>query len=128
MRHRQRSFNVTFSDFCVANLYRLITACLLFSSIETIELHPDPPRRGEKLTVYFKGYLSKTVAKGTTVDIVVKFNVIQLIKKRFDFCDEIQKVDEECPIEPGVLEFTKEIDLPKEIRKCYAIVDKAERT
>lgn len=55
--------------------------------------------------------------EGTTVLVQVKYGLVQLIKKTFDFCQEVKKVDEECPIPAGDLVFTKQVDLPKEIRK-----------
>lgn len=78
---------------------------------------PDPPRKGETLTIDFKGNLKEEVPEGTTVEVRVKFGVVQLIHKTFDFCEEATKLDEECPIEAGDIQITKSVDLPKEIRK-----------
>ncbi|KAI9490663.1 ML domain-containing protein [Zychaea mexicana] len=83
--------------------------------IKDITLNPDPPKAGEKLTVDFKGFLKEQVPEGSTVEVTVKYGVVQLIKKKFDFCQEADKVDEECPIEKGDLQLTKQVDLPKEI-------------
>ncbi|KAI8142698.1 ML domain-containing protein [Fennellomyces sp. T-0311] len=83
--------------------------------IKDITLDPETPKPGQTLTVDFKGYLKEQVPEGTIIEITVKFGVVQLIKKKFDFCQEAGKVEEECPIEKGPLEFTKSVDLPKEI-------------
>ncbi|KAG2217556.1 hypothetical protein INT45_006723, partial [Circinella minor] len=90
-------------------------------TIKEIKLNPDPPRAGEKLTVDFKGTLKEDVSDGTTIEVTVKYGVVQLIKKKFDFCDEASKIDEECPIKKGELNITKDVDLPKEIRKLFII-------
>ncbi|KAI9278852.1 ML domain-containing protein [Phascolomyces articulosus] len=84
-------------------------------TIKDITLNPDPPRAGEKLTVDFEGTLKEDVPEGSIVEITVKYGVVQLIKKKFDFCQEADKVDEECPIKAGELVITKDVDLPKEI-------------
>jgi hypothetical protein len=91
-----------------------LTRC---SSIDYVNLSPDPPVKGQKLNIDFKGQLSETVPEGTTVDIIVKYGVVRLLTKRFDFCEQIKNVDETCPIPEGELAFTKDVDLPKEIRK-----------
>ncbi|KAI8990346.1 ML domain-containing protein [Pilobolus umbonatus] len=97
---------------------KLITNCGNSDDLLTIDyvyLNPDPPVKGEDLTIDFKGYLSESVPNGTTVEVVVKYGLVQLIKKKFDFCDKIQEVDEKCPIPEGELTFTKVVALPKEI-------------
>ncbi|ORX48849.1 hypothetical protein DM01DRAFT_1409743 [Hesseltinella vesiculosa] len=83
--------------------------------IEYIKLNPDPPLRGEKLYINFKGTLKKTVDEGAYALITVKYGVVQLLKKKFDLCKEIKSLDENCPLEEGELTFQKDVDLPKEI-------------
>ncbi|CAO3628606.1 unnamed protein product [Cunninghamella echinulata] len=91
--------------------------------IKDITLSPDPPIKGEKLKIEFEGFLKDTVVDGAYVDIKVKFGVVQLLHKKFDFCAEIEKIDEKCPIEKGILAFTKEVDLPKQIPRGKYTVD-----
>ncbi|KAI8878543.1 hypothetical protein K501DRAFT_258368 [Backusella circina FSU 941] len=97
---------------------KLITNCgdnndLL--TIDYIHLNPDPPVRGQDLEIDFKGFLSESVPNGTTVEIMVKYGVVKLIQKKYDFCDVIQQVDEKCPIPEGTLRLHKVVSLPKEI-------------
>lgn len=73
--------------------------------------------KGQDLEIDFKGFLSETVPNGTVVEIQVKYGVVKLIQKKFDFCDKIQEMDESCPIPEGELTFNKVVALPKEIRK-----------
>lgn len=97
---------------------KLITNCGDSNDILRIDhvyLTPDPPVKGQDLEIDFKGYLSESVPNGTTVDISVKYGVVFLLKKKFDFCDKIQEVDEKCPIPEGELTFNKVVTLPKEI-------------
>jgi hypothetical protein len=61
--------------------------------------------------------LSETVPNGTQIEVVVKYGVIQMIKKKFDFCEQVQEIDEKCPVAPGEKVFNKVVALPKEIRK-----------
>ncbi|KAI7907477.1 ML domain-containing protein [Cokeromyces recurvatus] len=84
-------------------------------TIDYISLNPDPPVKGKDLVIDFKGYLSETVPNGTVVEIIVKFGVVKLLQKKFDFCDKIQEVGEKCPIPQGELLFNKVVSLPKEI-------------
>ncbi|RCI03316.1 Phosphatidylglycerol/phosphatidylinositol transfer protein [Rhizopus stolonifer] len=104
--------------FTLGDSTKLITSCgddKDILSIDYIGLSPDPPVKGQDLQIDFKGYLSETVPNGTVVDIIVKYGVVKLIQKTFDFCDKIQEVDEKCPIPQGELTFTKVVSLPKEI-------------
>ncbi|KAI9024898.1 ML domain-containing protein [Phycomyces nitens] len=84
--------------------------------IEDITLTPKVPVKGQNLTIDFTGFLKKEVTEGTTVSILVKYGVVQLIRKKFDFCSEVApEVQEECPIPAGPLTFHKDVALPKEI-------------
>ncbi|KAG0742039.1 hypothetical protein G6F57_006530 [Rhizopus arrhizus] len=101
---------------------KLITKCdkqpdLL--TIEYIRLNPEVPVKGKNLEIEFKGYLSEQVPEGTQVEIVVKLGLVQLLKRKFDFCDKIQEIDEKCPIPEGEVTFHKEVELPNQIRKLY---------
>ncbi|OAD81017.1 hypothetical protein PHYBLDRAFT_138562 [Phycomyces blakesleeanus NRRL 1555(-)] len=85
--------------------------------IDDITLTPKIPVKGQNLTIDFTGYLKKEVTEGTTVSILVKYGVVQLIRKKFDFCSEVApEVQEECPIPAGPLTFHKDVALPKEIQ------------
>ncbi|KAI8984331.1 ML domain-containing protein [Mycotypha africana] len=97
---------------------KLITNCGNASDllkIDYINLNPDPPLRGTDLEIEFKGFLKETVPEGTKVQIMVKFGVVRLLQKEFDFCDKIQEIGEKCPIPKGELKFKKVVSLPREI-------------
>ncbi|KAG2184749.1 hypothetical protein INT43_000662 [Umbelopsis isabellina] len=54
----------------------LITNCGdnkdILTSIEHINLSPDPPVKGQNLDIDFKGTLSEEVVNGSTINLIVK--------------------------------------------------------
>lgn len=84
-------------------------------------MNPDPPLKGKTLHIDFKGTLSETVTDGAYVVVQVKYGLIQLIKKTFDLCEEIEKIDEKCPLEKGPIQISRDVDLPKAIRKLLSL-------
>jgi hypothetical protein len=107
-----------FSLFILLTFLFFIFYFLIFCNrIDYIKLNPATPVRGENLHIDFKGKLKETVYDGAYVRLTVKYRYVQLIKKVFDLCDEIQKIDEKCPLEKGDLLISKDVQLPKAIRK-----------
>jgi len=49
------------------------------------------------------------------VNLEVKWGLISLIHQTVDLCDQLKNVDMECPLEPGDMILTKEVELPKQI-------------
>lgn len=88
-----------------------------FIRIDYIRLNPDPPVKGKTLHIDFKGTLSEPVTEGAYVVVQVKFGLVQLIKKTFDLCEEIEKIDKKCPLDKGPIEISRDVDLPRAIRK-----------
>ena len=115
-------------------------------TIDHVDLDPNPPEksvqttiypyhrqritfanvsnRGKGLTIKAKGNFTEEVEKGAYIGLSVKYGLITLVNTKADLCDQMQEVDEECPLS-GVKDFTKEVSLPKEIpgvsifSKCY---------
>ncbi|OCH95825.1 hypothetical protein OBBRIDRAFT_809664 [Obba rivulosa] len=85
--------------------------------IESIDISPDPPERGQNLTVTVKGTAVKKIEEGAYADVVVKVGAIRLLQKEFDLCEEARNADAEikCPVEEGHHEVTHTVALPKEI-------------
>ena len=48
------------------------------------------------------------------MNLRVKYGLITLINSRQNLCEQMENVDEECPLE-GEKVITKDIELPKEI-------------
>ncbi|KAF4771486.1 hypothetical protein HAV15_004265 [Penicillium sp. str.  len=69
--------------------------------IESVDLAPNPPLPGQKLTISAKGTLLERIEKGATVNLEVKWGLITLIKQTVDLCEELKNVDLECPPREG---------------------------
>ncbi|KAJ3009901.1 Phosphatidylglycerol/phosphatidylinositol transfer protein [Thoreauomyces humboldtii] len=85
----------------------------------SIDINPDPPRRGEELVVDVKGTLDETVAAGAYADVTVKLGLIKLLDTRLNLCDEITKIDRECPIEKGPVDINTTVKIPGELPPGY---------
>lgn len=47
---------------------------------------------------------------------------IPFIKQKQDLCDQLESVDEECPVKKGNLTFTRNVTLPEQIPKATYLV------
>lgn len=47
--------------------------------------------------------------------MVVKYGLIRLVNTKADLCEQTEKADLECPIEKGVLDIEKSVEIPKEV-------------
>lgn len=83
--------------------------------LQQLDLSPNPPERGNNLTIIAKGYVSDDIIDGAYVDVVVTFGYIKLISQTYDLCEELPNVDMKCPINKGNYELTKEVEIPGEV-------------
>lgn len=84
-------------------------------NLQSVILEPNPPARGENLTIIAKGFLNQAVEDGAYVEVDVRYGFIKLLHQTFDICEEITKVDLECPIEQGQHVIIKEVEIPNEV-------------
>ncbi|OAX82060.1 hypothetical protein ACJ72_03588 [Emergomyces africanus] len=84
-------------------------------TIESVDLSPNPPIPGQTLAINASGTFSKQIDPGAKVLIQVKYGLIRLINQEADLCDEITKVDLQCPLKKGKMSLSKLVDLPKEV-------------
>merc|ERR1712000_323488 len=93
-------------------------------TIKSLEVKPDPPRPGEKLTIYASGTVHELVEEGAYADVVVKLGLIKLLTRRFDVCEELSKANAtlQCPIQPGEYTIEQSVDLPREIPRAKFLV------
>lgn len=84
-------------------------------TITRVDLAPNPPKPGKVLNIKAVGAVKETIEEGAYVMLRVKYGLITLIKQTADLCEQVGNVDLKCPIEPGVLDLTKEVELPNEI-------------
>ncbi|KAJ3261032.1 Phosphatidylglycerol/phosphatidylinositol transfer protein [Boothiomyces macroporosus] len=82
---------------------------------ETLALLPDPPVRGEKLTIQLKGQLKEKVDQSSVAQVRVKLGFIQLVDQPFDLCEQIGQVGKECPLEKGELVVEHTVDIPAQV-------------
>src|SRR5581483_1893453 len=66
-----------------------------------INITPDPPLKGKQLNINALGWLREKVGEGSYIDVTVKLGLIKLLQKKFDLCEESQKVNKPCPLEEG---------------------------
>ncbi|KAI9060176.1 hypothetical protein FKP32DRAFT_1679137 [Trametes sanguinea] len=85
--------------------------------IKSIQVSPDPPQRGEDLTVTVEGVADSQVEDGAYADVTVKVGVIKILQKEFDVCEEASKANAsvQCPVEKGTHKVVQTVTLPKEI-------------
>ncbi|KAH8729129.1 ML domain-containing protein [Phaeosphaeriaceae sp. PMI808] len=83
--------------------------------IEKVDLDPNPPKPGAKLSIKATGDFKDKVEKGFKMHLQVKYGLITLINQETDGCDTIGKADLECPLDKGEMSLTKDVDLPREI-------------
>lgn len=81
----------------------------------SVTIDPNPPTRGANLTFIAEGYLTKDIEEGAYVEVDVRYGYIRLIHQQFDLCEEIGKVDLECPVKKGKQIITKEVEIPNEV-------------
>ncbi|ORY84804.1 phosphatidylinositol/phosphatidylglycerol transfer protein [Protomyces lactucae-debilis] len=84
-------------------------------SIDRLELSPNPPERGQNLTIYAEGSIKEDIQQGAYVDIIVKYGLIRLLHTTLDLCEQTEKIDLACPIEAGPLALERVVELPKVI-------------
>jgi hypothetical protein len=71
---------------------------------------------GHTLTIKAQGVFHEQVERGAKVLLQVKYGLIRLINQEADLCEQLENnVDMSCPLEKGLMTFTKEVDVPKEI-------------
>merc|ERR1711977_813750 len=84
-------------------------------TIDKVDLDPNPPEAGKKLSIAASGTLHEDVEEGAKVHLQVKFGLITLINQEADLCDQVDKVELSCPLKKGDLKLTKEVELPRQI-------------
>ncbi|KAI7882590.1 hypothetical protein K492DRAFT_193396 [Lichtheimia hyalospora FSU 10163] len=89
--------------------------------IYDITLTPPHPAPGDNLMIEAIGYLEEPVDYGAEARVLVKLGFVQLLKKTFDICQELDNNDAElqCPIMDGPVKVTQNVTLPEEIPKAH---------
>ncbi|EER36215.1 phosphatidylglycerol/phosphatidylinositol transfer protein precursor [Candida tropicalis MYA-3404] len=80
-----------------------------------VDLTPNPPKVGTNLTFTAVGTVDQTIEDGAYVEVEVRYGFIKLIHQTYELCDEITKVDLECPIKKGEHVISKVVEIPEEV-------------
>jgi len=72
--------------------------------VSNVSIVPDPPVKGQNITVGLKGTMSKQITSGD-IHLNVKYDIITILNKDLPLCSELK-----CPIAAG--EFTFHISDP----------------
>ena len=83
--------------------------------IDKLVISPNPPERGQNLTILASGSVKEDIKAGAYVQVEVKYGFITLIKTKLDLCEQTEKVDLSCPIEEGTITLERTVELPREI-------------
>ncbi|GCE97220.1 phosphatidylglycerol/phosphatidylinositol transfer protein [Zygosaccharomyces mellis] len=86
--------------------------------IESVELSPNPPRKGHNLTILASGQLHRELVEGAYVDVEVRLGYIRLLYETYDLCEQLDEHDVDdlkCPIKPGAYNLNKEVSIPAEV-------------
>ena len=59
--------------------------------VHNVDLIPNPPVPGEKLTIKANGTFSEEIEEGATVFLQVRYGLITLIKQEADMCEQLPK-------------------------------------
>lgn len=83
--------------------------------IEHINLIPNPPEAGQNLTIEAAGVFLKDVEEGAYVLLDVRWNLVRLLHRPVDLCEQVENVDLHCPLKKGETVIRKTMELPKRI-------------
>lgn len=83
--------------------------------IHTMTTSPNPPERGQNLTIDGFADLSKRVEEGAYVDVDVTYGYIKLIHTTYDLCDKASTISMECPLEKGPYKLQKQVAIPDQV-------------
>lgn len=97
--------------------------------LHNVNLIPNPPQRGENLTIGASGHLLKTVVEGAYVDVEVRLGYIKLLSQTYDLCQELEDNDIgglSCPLLPGEYNLEKIVQIPNEVPPGkYSVIARA---
>ncbi|ODQ79763.1 hypothetical protein BABINDRAFT_161463 [Babjeviella inositovora NRRL Y-12698] len=83
--------------------------------LKSLTISPNPPLRGENMTISAVAYLSKDIAEGAYVEVDVFYGYIKLLHQTYDLCEQIGEVDMECPLKAGEYTIIKQVAIPDQV-------------
>ncbi|RKF61660.1 Phosphatidylglycerol/phosphatidylinositol transfer protein [Erysiphe neolycopersici] len=83
--------------------------------LDSIDLTPIVPKKGEILLIKARGKLLQQIVKGAYVRVKVSYGLITLYQRDIDLCEEISNLHLTCPLEKGTFTIEKKVELPSSI-------------
>lgn len=83
--------------------------------IQSLVIAPNPPQRGQNLTITASGIVKEDIVEGAYVEVEVKYGLIRLLRQSLDLCEQTEKVDLTCPIKEGTVSLERVVELPQAI-------------
>jgi hypothetical protein len=80
--------------------------------VEAIAMSPPQPKKGDKISVNFKGNLKESINWGAKMDLKIQLSGTTLINKSMDFCSEVMKYGTYCPMAVGAQTINQSFDVP----------------
>lgn len=68
--------------------------------------------RNKPASFNVKAQLKEDLQEGSKVELRVKYHGIRVYKHKFDICDELKKINIQCPVKAGSFAFNKTITVP----------------
>ncbi|WFD17978.1 hypothetical protein MCAP1_000189 [Malassezia caprae] len=86
-------------------------------SVYSIETIPDPPIKGQNLTVRGVGDVHTEITEGATFEAQVRLGPLRVFSQKFDLCETLREnnVTVQCPIAPGHYDVSHTVYLPQQI-------------
>ena len=84
------------------------------ATIVKLTVSPDPPQKGQNMTVTAAINLSEEVTGGN-VKVYVKFGFLPVHDKTLDLCNVLKEVGEICPIQAGTATKTMTLEIPSAV-------------
>lgn len=97
--------------------------------VSQVNLSPNPPTRGNNLTITAYGSLSSEIVEGAYVDVEVRLGYIKLLTQTYDLCEQLEENDIDglkCPLQPGDYALEKIVEIPQEVPPGkYSVIARA---
>ena len=76
----------------------------------------DEENSGKTLKIVASGTFKEEVEQDAYMYLTVKYGLVRLIYRKEDLCDLLKNnVDQDCPVGPGPVTMTKEVDIPAQV-------------
>lgn len=93
--------------------------------LQSVDMTPFPPQKGQKFTVDMKGELRKTFSRAASVTVLVKKGRFVVKKIRKQVCDLLESSPTlpKCPLKPGVYTIKESGDFPRAVPRGKYTID-----